>query len=245
MMELMWHYFRFSGRVPHEASLYEPIPPGHDLFLSKKPPDTVRIEEVFVRDPELYVIAMLRDPRAVITSKHPSRPDVYFSSFRRWRQYANAIGRMMDHPRYLVVRYESLVIDAAAIQRQVEDKFPFLERTGDFAAYPEGVDPGRAGPSLGGTRRLDPAALIQWHNHLPRVKGQLIRYPNLSNALIRFGYEQNRDWEAMLEDVEPCFQQYKEAPPNALKRIETRLRYWLKRRAYLSARRRTGVVTTS
>src|SRR4029453_17515837 len=81
LAQLMWYGFRFSGRAEHEASLFAPIPGGFATYLSKNPPDTIRIDRVFVRDPELFVIAMIRDPRDVITSRHPAKPAVYFSSF--------------------------------------------------------------------------------------------------------------------------------------------------------------------
>jgi len=63
LMELMWRSFVFSGRAGHEASLLDPPPPEETLYLSKKPPDTLRIERAFLCDPETFLIAMLRDIR--------------------------------------------------------------------------------------------------------------------------------------------------------------------------------------
>jgi len=237
MMELMWHCFAFSGRVPHEQSLFKPIPANETLFLSKKPPDTTRIREVFLRDADLYVIALLRDPRAVITSRHPSKPEVYFSSYRRWSRYHQAIEEMRGHPRYLVVSYEALIESPDKIQQQVAETFPFLQRTADFSSYPQGtqISPG-AEESLGSVRPIDQASINRWQSHLPRIKGQLRQYPQMSAALIKHGYETDRQWEQQLEQVTPLHQTYKEIPPHFLKRWESRFRYWLKRRAYLRQR---------
>ena len=104
MMELLWYSYAFSGRGEHETSLLEPVPPGETLYLTKKPPDTTRIIPAFLRDSDTYLIAMLRDPRAVVTSRHRNRPDVYFASFQRWRAYAAAIKHLAEHPRCSVIR---------------------------------------------------------------------------------------------------------------------------------------------
>ncbi len=48
MMELLWYAYRFSGRCEHEATLFKPVPPGQTLYLTKKPPDTIRIGRAFL-----------------------------------------------------------------------------------------------------------------------------------------------------------------------------------------------------
>jgi hypothetical protein len=86
-MELLWYSYVFSGRHQHEISVFEPVPQGQTLYLTKKPPDTLRIQRVLEADSKLHVIAMLRDPRAVITSTHESQPNVYYAGYQRWREY--------------------------------------------------------------------------------------------------------------------------------------------------------------
>jgi len=105
MTELVGNCFHIDRRVDHEQSLWEAVPLESGIHLTKKPPDTVRIKRVFLMDPDLYVIAMIRDPRGVISSRHRTKPGVYFSSFWRWEHYMNAIMELAGHPRYLVVRY--------------------------------------------------------------------------------------------------------------------------------------------
>src|SRR5262245_1605368 len=128
LTQLMWYGFRFDARAEHEASLFDPIPHGISTYLSKKPPDTVRINRVFARDPDLFVIAMVRDPRDVITSRHPRKPDVYFSSFWRWERYLRAIQAMQGHPRYVVLRYEELLANPDGTQEHIAREFSFLAR---------------------------------------------------------------------------------------------------------------------
>ncbi len=262
MMELLWYSYAFSGRGEHETSLLEPVPSGQTLYLTKKPPDTTRIIPAFLRDSDTYLIAMLRDPRAVVASRHRSRPDVYFASFQRWRAYAAAIKRLGDHPRFKVIRFESLITAPDAVQADLEAWLPFLSRcracpggscrtcpggscracpgggSRTFAEYPEGAAvPPLAEASLNGARPFDAARLDAWRSHLPRIKGQLEAHPDLAQSLIEFGYEADDAWTALLEGVVPHRQSYKETSPSPWRRWETDLRYRLKTRRYLRGRR--------
>ena len=237
LMELMWASFGFSGRAEHEASLLDPPPAGETLYLSKKPPDTTRIERAFLADDESFLIGMLRDPRAVVTSRHESRPGRYFRGFRHWRDCARAIRGLEGHGRCLVVRFEDLVTEPDAVQEGIEQRFGFLERRARFSDYPSGVEAGEgAVQSLGGVRRLDASRIAAWKDHLPRVKAQLDAYPDMASSLVEFGYEPDAAWTALLEGVCPHEQSYKERTPHLFKRWETALRYRLRTRAYLRKR---------
>ena len=234
MMELMWYAYAFTGRAEHEQSIFVPPPHGQDLYLSKKPPDTLHIETVFRADEGLSLIAMLRDPRAVVTSRHPSRPDVYFSDYVRWSRYVDALRAFENHPRFLLVRFEDLVREPAHTQQRVEAQFSFLQRQRDFASFPEGAEVGtRASRSLGGLRAVDTQRISGWRDHLPRIKGQLADHPDLPERLIATGYEEDDAWTGVLEGVSELRQGYKDGGPGGLRRFETRLRFARKTRRYL------------
>ena len=236
MMELMWQSYAFSGRHEHEISVFEPIPANETLYLTKKPPDTLRIRRVFQADPNLHVIAMLRDPRAVITSRHGSKPDVYFAGYQRWLEYVDAIERLKDHPRFLVICYEELLADPDAIQARIGQQFAFLQQKRLFSAYPDEADvPALAAQSLNGVRPFDTSRIDGWRTHLPRVNGQLRDHPGMPKDLIRTGYEENEDWTTILDGVDTYTQDYKDAGPGFLRRLETGFRYWLKTQRYLRA----------
>ena len=89
MTELLRYAFTFEGAAGHERSLFDDIPANASPYLTKKPADTIRISRAFKHDENLHVIALIRDPRAVITSIHWSHPDVYFVGFARWKAYAD------------------------------------------------------------------------------------------------------------------------------------------------------------
>lgn len=238
MAELLGNCFDIDDRVDHEQALWEPIPARAGTFLTKKPPDTVRIRPVFLLDRDLYVIAMIRDPRGVITSRHRTKPDVYFSSFWRWEHYMRAIMALQHHPRYLVIRYEDLVTDPDAVQRRIAEAFDFLHPTCLFSRFPEGADVHeRARVSLNGVRSVDRASLERWRAELPRIKGELERHPEMVDWLIRLGYEPDDAWVRCLEGVAPYYGDYKNERPHLARRLETAVRFALKTVRYLWQRR--------
>ncbi len=238
MTELLGNCFDIQGRVAHEQSLWQPIPGDWPVFLSKKPPDTVRIRPVFLLDPDLYVIAMIRDPRGVITSRHKNRPDVFFSSFWRWEHYLHAIMALESHPRYLVVRYEDLVADPDAVQDRIAAAFPFLQPKSRFSRFPEGADiHDSAQVSLNGVRAVDRSSLDRWRQELPRIKGELMRHPSMTRWLVRLGYEPDDTWTRCLDGVEPYFGDYKNQRPHRWRRLETSARFAMKYLRYLWRRR--------
>ncbi len=69
---------------------------------------------------------MGRDPRAVITSKHRESPGQYFCNYRVWHECDQAAAVFAAQPRFLRLRYEDLVGDPDAVQRQIETVFPSL-----------------------------------------------------------------------------------------------------------------------
>lgn len=237
MMELLWYSYPFSGRHDHEISVFEPIPDGHTLYLTKKPPDTLHIHRVFEADENLHVIAMLRDPRSVITSTHKLKPGVYFSGYKRWREYIEAIEPLREHPRFMLIRYEDLVTEPDEVQAQINARFPFLEQQRNFSAFPEGANvPGHlAALSLNGVRPFDVSRIQGWQEHLSRVNGQLRDHPSMVQDLIDAGYETDGEWTNLLEGSDHYSQDYKDSGPSRLRRLESNFRFWLKTQRYLRA----------
>ena len=242
LAEMLGNCFAIDGRIDHEQSLWKPIREHRDkhILLTKKPPDTLHMAGVLRFDPELHVIAMVRDPRAAITSSHKfyKLPDAYFTSFWRWEAYMLAIRKLAQHPRYLVVRYEELVRQPDQVQARIAEHFPFLRQTGLFSRFPEGATVHvTAQQSMNGLREPDPHSLEKWRQHLPRIKGEWLQNPQLSEWLIAEGYEVDRSWEAALDDVEPFFGDYKNVRPHMGRRLETFIRYHWHTLVYLMRRR--------
>src|SRR5882757_3082296 len=83
MLDMAATCFKADGSCYGEMTIYEePDLPQYDLFISKQPRDILIIKSILDIDPDLFVIYMVRDPRAVITSVNRTHPDMYFCNLR-------------------------------------------------------------------------------------------------------------------------------------------------------------------
>ncbi|MCG8392620.1 MAG: sulfotransferase [Pseudomonadales bacterium] len=238
MAEMLVACYPHQQHSEHEETLFKVPPHEKGLRLSKKPNDALWMAPLLKRDENLYVIAMLRDPRSVICSQHKAWPGMYFCNYPVWKRAEKAIQTIQAHPRVLLVRYEDLVRDPMAVQADIEQQFPFLERAHDFNRFHEVAQSGEeARNALGGVRAVDLSRIAGWQEHLPRLKQQLERYPQLADDLITHGYETDRSWLKSLDGVEaetfPC--RYSDSS-EFWKHLEQKLRFVGKRRRYFRAR---------
>lgn len=238
LMQMISNCFEHDGCCDHEQTIYLPVPVSSGLYLTKQPTDILHIAYVLDRDPNLFVIGVMRDPRAVISSIHKAKQTMYFCNYPIWERCWHAIEALNMHPQFISLRYEDLVDQPDQIQQQILDRFSFLKATGAFSAYHENAKPDENTlNALGGLRQVDPQSLKKWKNHLPRIKEQLTRYPEMQMALESLGYETNADWQSELDPVAaetfPC--RYP-SHPNWLKEWEKKLRIRFKAKRYLANR---------
>ena len=238
LMELVTTCFESSGFCDHETSIFEPpdITEG-ELYISKQPNDIKQILHIFPRDPDLNIIYMGRDPRAVITSKHRESPQQYFCNYRVWKECDVAATLYARESRFLSLRYEDLVANPDAVQVAIAGHFPFLRQLHRFSEYTDHANPSaQSARAMHGTREVDQQSLEKWHGHLPRIAEQLARHPEMKEDLVRLGYEPDHQWLAMLDGVTaqrfPC--RYPERRP-VFKELEKSVRVYLKSRRYLQA----------
>ncbi|MFT4676209.1 MAG: hypothetical protein ACJAX5_000100 [Patiriisocius sp.] len=235
LFEMLATCFRHDDHCEHEQSIFVPVDgTNQSLYFSKKPSDITHIHRVFRADPQLHLIYVRRDPRAVITSTHPTRSDIYYASFERWLRYERAVTPLLQHPRFHLVSYEELVSEPDVVQQRLMNQFGFLEALHTFSQFHEFAKSSeKAQISLKGLRPISRSSLNAWQQHLPRIRFQLDRYPELKQIVRKYGYEASDGWLTALEDVLAKAQTYGEKTPNWLQRKETDLRLMLKSRAYL------------
>jgi len=238
LFEMIATCFRHDDHCEHEQSIFVPVDiAGNSLYLSKKPSDITHIHKIFRADPNLYLIYVRRDPRAVITSIHPTRSDIYYASFERWLRYERAVTPLIQHPRFHLIAYEQLVSEPDTVQADLVRKFPFLETLHPFSKFHEYAQSSeKAQISLKGLRPISRDSINAWQHHLPRIQFQLDRYPELKQVIRKYGYEANDDWLLQLQGVLPKVQEYGEKRPGWLQQKETSLRFKLKTNAYLKRR---------
>lgn len=238
LMELVSTCFESDGYCEHEQSLFEPVPERGDLYFTKQPNDIKQLRHVFLRDPALYIIYLGRDPRSVITSRHPESPGRYFCNYRVWRECERAARRYEGHPRFLRVRYEDLVTGPDAVQADIVARFSFLRQRHRFSEYPRYANPSPAsGQAMNGLRDINRDSLEKWRQHLPRVAEQYRRHPELAEDLTKLGYERDRTWLEVLSDVTPAIYPCRYPERRAhLREWEKAIRVYFKSRRYLKRR---------
>ena len=235
LMELVSTCFASSGYCAHEMNIFQPIAVARDVYFTKQPNDIKQLQHIFHRDPQLYVIYMGRDPRAVITSKHRENPGQYFCNYRVWRECDSAARRYAGHPRFLQLRYEDLVSDPDAVQANINRHYAFLQQRHLFSDYHLYAQPSAASQqAMNGLREVNRASLDKWRQHLPRIAQQYRRHPTLAGDLARLGYEPDKRWLDELRGVAsvvyPCRYPERRA---YLKEWEKAVRIYLKSRRYL------------
>ena len=238
--EVMVTCFKVDRHYDHELRFN--LVEGQDgqIVITKRPKDTMYMSAV-IDDPELYVIYLLRDPRDVIVSRHGKDQGMYYSNIRLWRElqaYARAI---VDHPRFLQLRYEEFVSNPDAVQQQIMTRFPWLQKRHDFSAYHEHADVSEKSKlAMNDVRPITPSSVGKWRQNLARIKAQQLVHGSLTPDLIACGYETSADWEQLLADVQPDFSRSR-YPENVYfwSRISRRINALRKVAAYRRRRRTT------
>lgn len=203
LTEAMHACFEIDEYCEHEAPISQEPVSGTRIFLTKKPSDVSLVRWPLRFDPSLHVICMVRDPRDSIVSIHKRAPDRYYSNLLFWKAFIRHFRSLQSQPRFHWIRYEDLVSDPDTVQEYLEGVIPGLVRRHPFSQYHEVANPSEKSlRALHGVRPMDPASVGHWKNHLPRVKAQIAEHGGISEDLVRFGYETDIGWEAMLDGVE-------------------------------------------
>ena len=237
LMELISTCFYSDGFCEHEKSIFQPLEQHlePELYFTKQPNDIKQLHHIFNKDDNLFVIYSGRDPRAVISSKHRESPDQYFCNYRVWSESDRAAQHYEGHPRFMSLRYEDLVLNANQVQRSMVEQFPFLQTRHLFSEFSEFARPSSASRrAMNGLREVNADSLEKWRDHLPRVAQQYRQHPALAEDLCRLGYEPDKRWAQILDDVQPqvypC--RYPDKKP-LWKDWEKSLRVYFKSRQYL------------
>jgi len=235
LMEMMSTCYKSDGFCEHEMSIFEPAPPAAGLYISKQPSDIKHIQHIFFADPELFIIYLTRDPRAVVTSKHRDNPNQYFCNYRIWKDCENAAETYRGHPRFLVLKYENLANKPDQCQSDINKQFDFLQIEHLFSEFERFASPSaQAQQAMNGLRAVNTQSLKRWQQHLPRLKEQIESNALLTNDIKRLGYETDDTWLDIFASVQatkfPC--RYPDKAP-FFKELEKKLRVWLKSQRYL------------
>ncbi|WP_123659003.1 glycosyltransferase [Salinisphaera japonica] len=180
---------------------------NHRWMLTKNPRDIDTIDAVREfysrRSAKAHFVVMLRDPRAVLTSKHAAYPSSrgYYVSFERWRRIYRRFRALAAAKDITTLRYEDLVVAPDRIQAQLEADIGWGRRA-EFADYDRAVQKqalardSMTEGALGGLRAVESSRIEQWRRseHAPRIRAMLEAIPQMPDYLIELGYETDDAW---------------------------------------------------
>lgn len=173
---------------------------NHPFLVTKCPDDVLNVGAIrdqysASRARPLFVI-MVRDPRDLLTSRHPRDASTYNYDFDRFREHWGAVRRVCGDPDVVVVRYEDLVTDPDRVGARLAGAVGWT-MDGPFSAYLDiarerGVTWGAfLDDAMGGARPPSGAAIGRWRDpeHRPRLVETERKVPELPAMLVQLGYE--------------------------------------------------------
>lgn len=238
MTELMTTCFEIDGYTEHEHSIFKEFTQACEILCTKKPNDIKRVAYPLSVNPNLYVIYLLRDPRDAISSRsHKNNRDdkKIWGNLHDWKIHQAIAESLETEPRFITVRYEDLVTEPDQVQAMLQSRMPFLKRRCLFSEYHLQANPSdKSQAALGGLRPISPVSVGNWRKNKAFIKAQMEKYGDISDMLIRLGYETDNHWLAELDGIaadnqdesikqKSAFRQWRE------KNITLRRRQWLYR----------------
>ena len=202
MNEMMRSYKDVSVLAHEEPALRCPyLMLTSKYVVTKYPEDCLKLSEIKATFGDPYIIFLLRDPRDVIVSRHYKNPNRYWVDFKKWKEAVEHY-EQFDSSRKVVVRYEELVDNPNMVQELVANivglriRYPFSE----FYQHVKSKHPDIK--ALGGVRPVDSSNKFKYLNleNYARIKEQLIAHPDMSEWLIRYGYQESEVWEQQFQD---------------------------------------------
>lgn len=203
LVEMMANCFRIGEHADQELSLIKSLQLNIDFHPNTGTADIQHLHQALDADNELSIIYIYRDPRAVVSSMQQGASS-YISSYPIWRRCEYIARELHAHERVLQIRFEDLVSYPDILQQVIQNRFPFLQQVHPFSKFAEFARPSEASiRAMNGLRAPDQHSLNQWRAHLPRVKAQFQRFPQMQEDLEYRNYERDTSWQTILAAVAP------------------------------------------
>lgn len=243
LVEMVRACFRCDGSSEHETSVLNPIPEYASIWITKHPNEIDLVARLMPLNKSLHAIYIERDPRSVITSVHAAAPGCYATNYKTWSECHRVAVALKRVNNFFYLCYEELVSEPEKIQVQLMRAFPWLEKKESFSNYHHYARSSKEAVSaMNGLRQISTNSVATWRTHLPRVKEELIRHPEMLDDLVECGYELNDSWAKILQDV-PFVEHpvWKEVAPSILKRFDRWQRRQRKIKKFIKNARRKNL----
>jgi hypothetical protein len=172
-----WHFYNSEKAFRHAT---------HDRAVTKRPLDVFKLKELreYAQDVELKVLLCIRDPKAMLTSFHKSVPDDYFYHADKQYFVPRNGPPVLTNPGLIQVHKALMKMHNSELDTEIIRYEDTLKRP-----YTPGKTPKSMSRALNGDRPMDTSRLEAWKDHMPRLKDQFSRFPELYDIMDEYGYE--------------------------------------------------------
>lgn len=166
-------------------------PKKYDWIVSKRPKLEKKIPDLVKRQ-DFYIIYMLRDPRAVLVSHHPVMGKKFYTPPERWIESAERIDKFKKHDRVMIVKFEDLVLNPMACQKEIAARFGLVPSLNFDECYKnfEALDKNGT-KSMHGARKFDKSRISPWKGDKTLekyLKTVFEKYPIIKELMNKYGY---------------------------------------------------------
>lgn len=168
-------------------------PSKYDWIVSKRPKLEKKVAKLLEKYQDFYAIYMLRDPRAVLVSKHPMSKKKYYTEPERWIESVKRLSEYENHNKVIVVKFEDLIQHPLKCQSEIAAKFGLKKTVGFDKCYEmfEAIDK-KGTKSMHGARKLDPGRIESWKDSKQDskyVEYVINKYKLIPELMEKYGYQ--------------------------------------------------------
>jgi hypothetical protein len=147
----------------------------------------------------------------MVCSYHGKIEDKYYCDLQFWFDFVENYKNLKGKKRVLLIKYEDFTENPNLVQKLIMEGMPFLSKKHNFSDFHLYAQP--MNDSIKALKKLRPIeskGIGNWKNHLPRIKQQIREFASIDNSLITYGYENDKKWSGILDNVElKDFESYK------------------------------------
>jgi hypothetical protein len=177
---------------------------NHSFLITKDPFDVFFLNDIRSfhadRGVDARFVITVRDPRAVLTSRHARHPDRqpggYYESPESWLAFYQQVRYVQRSGDAMTVRYEDLVSRPAQTQRGLTEFIGWNVHLPIEQFHTQASPEFKDTFALNGVRPLERSRVTSWRQpeHYERMRHLLQVLPDLPEYVIELGYETNTEW---------------------------------------------------
>lgn len=166
----------------------------YDWVVGKRPKLVEKMSILLKDHANIHILYMLRDPRAVLVSKHPRFKRRYYTAPERWIKSVQMLDNsyLQNNKRFLIIRYEHLIKHPSDIQNMIGERFGLISKCNFEECYKQFESIDRSSiATMHGARAMDTSRITSWqnsHKDIAYINKTLKKFPIIVKLMEQYGY---------------------------------------------------------